>query len=151
MFLTQIYVRYGIDWCTLERQSKRMNVRKNIGNDLRKKMCCRYADLISTWTKHLEPTVIISEVNQSHEITKNHCLSYWFMKIFVCLYLIVNTHSNSSFSHGGRNFPMVLLLHSALWMKLPQAYLIESGILNHLIKRILSASINPSEGCKHFR
>jgi hypothetical protein len=73
------------------------------------------------------------------------------MKRFACLYLIWNTHSNILFSREGRNFAMILLLRSAFWMKLPQAYLMKSGILNYRIRRILSASTKSSEGCKHCR
>jgi len=40
---------------------------------------------------------------------------------------------------------MIWLLHSVFWMKVPEAYLMEPGILNYRVKRIFSASINSSE------
>jgi hypothetical protein len=40
---------------------------------------------------------------------------------------------------------MIWLLHSAFWMKVPGAYLMEPGILNYRVKRIFSAPIKSSE------
>ena len=46
---------------------------------------------------------------------------------------------------------MIWLLHSAFWMTVPEASLMEPGILNYRVKRILSAPINLSESYVRLR
>ena len=99
----------------------------------------------------LEQTVVIYRVNEVTKLLRSTAEAVTlYIKQFSCLYLIWNTHSNTLFSHERRNFATILLLHSAFWMKVPAACLMEPGILNYLIQRLLYISTKSPEGYIRF-